>query len=1296
MEKQSRPDAISFSELSRCMLIDRRSILRKIRQLRSRKSEVVDQKEKVLTQKIQDSQACYQARQDRLPNITFANDLPISNKRELISAAIQQHQVVIIAGETGSGKTTQLPKICLTLGRGIAGMIGHTQPRRIAARSVANRIAAELNSSLGEYVGYKIRFSDKMSSHAYIKLMTDGILLAEIQKSPHLMGYDTIIIDEAHERSLNIDFLLGYLKHLLPKRKDLKLIITSATINTERFSAFFNHAPIIEVSGRSYPVDISYHPLTGDEDAQYNQLPQAVVNAVDHCTQYDSQGDILVFLPGEREIRDVLTALNQQGLKHTEVIPLFSRLSTGEQDRVFQSHSGRRIVLATNVAETSLTVPGIHFVIDSGLARISRYSPRSKVQRLPIEPISQASAHQRAGRCGRVTAGICIRLYSKDDFENRSAHTDPEIVRTNLASVILQMANLDLDSITVFPFMDPPDERAIRDGYRLLTELQAVDEKRQLTSMGRKLIRLPIDPRMARMLVAADQHRALSEVLIITAALSLQDPRLRPLDQQQKADSAHRTFAHESSDFLSWLNLWNWYHEQAQLLSKSKLRKLCQHHFLSYLRMREWHDLHQQLLGIARELNMRPNLLSQQPASPDDIHRSLLAGLLSHVGMRDEEKQFIGARQLKFTLFPGSTCYKKPPKWVVASDLVETGRLYARTLAAIEPAWLERLAPHLIKREYSEPHWSARRAQVTAYEKLTLFGLPIVVQRRVHYGPIDPEVSRRIFIRHALVLDEYHSSGKYAAYNRTLREEIETLEAKSRRRDLMAEEHVIFDYFDAKIPEGIYNGKLFEQWRKQIESSKPKVLFLNREILLQQQAGIGADAYPDHYQSGVLNLKYSYHFDPTQKIDGVTLMVPLITLGSLDAKAFDWLVPGMLHEKVVALIKTLPKALRRNFVPAPQFAEAAIANMDASRGSLCNELSRALRQITATSVEPHAWQLDEVPPYLQMKFSIVDEQGEELAIDADLQALQHRFSEQSRTSLHQHFDRDEMIERSDITSWDFGALPQVIEKKKGSLSLQLFPALVDQKNSVSIQLFESRSRAEKEMCSGLLRLFMLSLHQQVKFLRKNITDLASITLHYAQIAPAEQVQDELITAAFTSIFMSEPLPHDSVSFHNRLDQGRANVVNATQAAAASVCEALQAYTKIQQALNQNTLPVRAPTVNTIKTQLDQLIYPGFITATPTPRLQHLPRFIQAATIRLEKSGRNTAQEKQYEADINTLWQNYLNRASALQQEDSDFKDMEEFRWLIEELRVSLFAQTLKTSQPVSVKRLEKAWQKVQG
>lgn len=911
-----------------------------------------------------------QARAASYPRITYPESLPVSQKKQDILNAVRDHQVVIVAGETGSGKTTQLPKICLELGRGVKGLIGHTQPRRLAARTVANRIADELETPLGGSVGYKVRFNDQVGENTLVKLMTDGILLAEIQQDRLLMQYDTLIIDEAHERSLNIDFILGYLRELLPKRPDLKVIITSATIDPQRFSRHFNNAPIIEVSGRTYPVEVRYRPVVDDGDDTDRDQLQAIFDAVDELGR-EGPGDILIFMSGEREIRDTADALNRLNLPHTEVLPLYARLSNSEQNRVFQSHHGRRIVLATNVAETSLTVPGIKYVIDPGTARISRYSFRTKVQRLPIEPVSQASANQRKGRCGRVSEGVCIRLYSEQDFLSRPAFTDPEILRTNLASVILQMTSLGLGDIAAFPFVEAPDKRNIQDGVRLLEELGAIatadNGHYQLTPQGRQLAQLPIDPRLARMVLEAQKSGSVREVMIITAALSIQDPRERPMDKQQASDEKHRRFADKDSDFLAFVNLWDYLQEQQKANSSSQFRRLCRNDFLNYLRVREWQDIYTQLRQVVKELGLPIN---STPSDYRSVHTALLTGLLSHIGQKDADKQeFTGARNARFSIFPGSGLFKKPPKWTMVAELVETSRLWGRIAARIEPEWIEPLAQHLVKHSYSEPHWSKSQGAVMASEKVTLFGLPIVAARQVNYGAIDPLLCRELFIRHALVEGDWQTRHAFFRDNQKLRAEVEELEHKSRRRDILVDDETLFGFYDRRIPNDVVSGRHFDSWWKNAAKQQPDLLNFEKEMLIKDGANkISALDYPNFWHQGNLKLRLSYQFEPGTDADGVTVHIPLPILNQVEEQGFEWQIPGIRRELVIALIKSLPKPVRRNFVPAPNYAEAFLGRVTALELPLLDVLERELRRMTGVTVSRDDWQWDQVPDHLKMTF----------------------------------------------------------------------------------------------------------------------------------------------------------------------------------------------------------------------------------------------------------------------------------------------------------------------------------------
>ncbi|HWM01457.1 MAG TPA: ATP-dependent RNA helicase HrpA, partial [Actinophytocola sp.] len=985
-------------------------------------------------------------RRAAIPTIDYPEQLPISQRREDIKKAIAEHQVVIVAGETGSGKTTQLPKICLELGRGVRGQIGHTQPRRIAARTVAERISDELDVPLGGAVGWKVRFTDQVGDDTLVKLMTDGILLAELQSDRRLHQYDTLIIDEAHERSLNIDFILGYLKQLLPRRPDLKVIITSATIDPERFSRHFGDAPIVEVSGRTYPVEVRYRPIVDPDDPEADpdrDQTQAILDAVDELCA-EGPGDILVFLSGEREIRDTADALTAQDLRGTEILPLYARLSTGEQRRVFQAHRGRRVVLATNVAETSLTVPGIKYVIDPGFARISRYSNRLKVQRLPIEKISQASANQRKGRCGRTSDGICVRLYAEDDFDARPEFTDPEILRTNLASVILQMAAADLGDIAAFPFVEPPDRRHITDGMNLLNELGALESSTKeseprLTPLGRKLARLPVDPRLARMVLAADRNGCVSEVVVIAAALSIQDPRERPVDKQAQADQQHARFRDPESDFLSYLNLWRYLTEQKQELSANRFRKLCRAEFLNYLRVREWQDVAGQLRQMAKSLDVTAN---DTPAEPATIHMSLLAGLLSHIGLKEPaSRDYLGARNAKFGIFPGSALFKKQPRWVMAAELVETTRLWGRIVARIDPEWIEPLAGHLVRRTYSEPRWEKKRAAVMATERVTLFGVPIVVDRSVNYGRIDPPVARELFIRHALVEGDWRSDHPFLRRNAELLAEAEELEHKARRRDIVVDEETLFEFYDQRVGQEVVSGRHFDTWWKKTRREQPELLAFDPAMLVNPEAGdVSQDAYPDAMSHNDIRLGLQYRFEPGTDTDGVTVRVPLALLGRVSADGLPWQVPGLRDELITALIRSLPKPVRRNFVPVPEFAAAVRARLEPVAEPTLDLVAAELRSLTGVVVPPDAWQLDQVPQHLRTTFQVVEESGEPILEGKDLGALKRELASRVRAELA---SGSAGITQEGLTSWTFGSLETSVSLRRAGQQVTAYPALVD-------------------------------------------------------------------------------------------------------------------------------------------------------------------------------------------------------------------------------------------------------------
>ncbi|HRC68387.1 MAG TPA: ATP-dependent RNA helicase HrpA [Candidatus Competibacter denitrificans] len=1274
-----------------CASRDRSGFTGRLRGLhqRARDGKPVDRGLEQLRADIEASIVRLQERRAALPAPEFDDSLPISAHRGAIAAAIHEHPVVVICGETGSGKTTQLPKICLSLGLGVAGLIGHTQPRRIAARSVAARIAAELKTTVGGQVGYKVRFSDRTGPQAFIKLMTDGILLAETQGDRLLEQYEVIILDEAHERSLNIDFLLGYLKRLLPRRPDLKLIITSATIDPTRFSRHFNDAPIIEVSGRSYPVEIRYRPLIAvDEDERDRDLQQAILDAVDEVWQA-GPGDILIFLSGEREIRETAESLRKHHPPNTEILPLYARLSAAEQNRVFQPHGRPRIVLATNVAETSLTVPGIRYVIDPGTARISRYSPRGKIQRLPIEKISQASANQRAGRCGRVMAGVCIRLYAEDDYQARPPFTDPEILRTHLAAVILQMSALNLGRPEDFPFVEPPDSRQISDGFRLLFELQAVDEQRRITELGRQLARLPLDPRLGRMLLAARQEGCLHEVLVIVAALAVQDPRERPLERQQAADEKHRRFRDEHSDFLALLKLWEYYHDQARQLSKNQLRNLCQAEFLSFVRLREWHDLHHELLGLTTEMGMR---LNEEAAPYPNLHRGLLTGLLGHLGLKQEENAYLGARGRNFYLFPGSGLFKKRPRWVAAAELVETSRLYARTVARIEPEWVEGLAEHLLKRSYAEPHWEKRSAQVAALERVTLYGLPLIANRRVNYGPLDPALAREIFIRHALVAGDFHCKAPFFQHNRELLAELEELETRA-RRDLTADEESLYRFYDERIPEGIYSGPAFETWRKQAEREKPRLLFLDRATLLAAAGPVSdAERFPDHLDLDGLQLPLTYRFSPGADDDGVTLTVPLAAVNQVDAKRLDWLVLGLRAERMAALLKSLPKAVRRNFVPVPNYVQALLEVIEPGARSLTEAMTERLEKMTGVRIPEDAWNPAAVPVHLRMRVQVVDVDGQVLAVGRDWATIQAELRGEARHRFAALPTPE--FERERLRDWDFGELAEDVSFMRNGIQLRGYPALVAEADgTLSLRLLDSLVRAEAATRVGLRRLLSWRLGAAYKQLARDLPKLQQMTLHYLGLGVQEALREDLLAAILDRAFLNDqPLPRERAAFETLLERGKTRLAAVRVEICESAAAILAAYQEVRRLLNNDSLGGEA--IEDIRNQLASLIYPGFINQTPPEWLPHLPRYLRAIHLRLQKLRQAPDKDRQRSSDIirlSALWQRQAERNALGERYDLE---LIRFRWLLEELRVSQFAQELKTVMPVSVKRLEEHWARV--
>ncbi|WP_030190331.1 ATP-dependent RNA helicase HrpA [Streptomyces violaceorubidus] len=1250
-------------------------------------------------------------RRARVPAVSYPEQLPVSQKKDEIAAAIRDHQVVIVAGETGSGKTTQIPKICVELGRGVRGMIGHTQPRRIAARTVAERVADELDTPLGETVGWKVRFTDQVNPQStFIKLMTDGILLAEIQTDRELRAYDTIIIDEAHERSLNIDFLLGYLSQLLPKRPDLKVVITSATIDPERFSRHFGDAPIIEVSGRTYPVEVRYRPLLEEDgdDADRDQIT-AITDAVEELMG-EGKGDILVFLSGEREIRDTADALEKKKYRFTEVLPLYARLSHAEQHRVFQQHTGRRIVLATNVAETSLTVPGIKYVIDPGFARISRYSHRTKVQRLPIEPISQASANQRKGRCGRTSDGICIRLYSEDDFEARPEFTDAEILRTNLASVILQMTAAGLGDIEKFPFIDPPDHRNIRDGVQLLQELGALDPaqkdvRKRLTDTGRKLAQLPVDPRLARMVLEADKNDCVREVMVIAAALSIQDPRERPAEKQAQADQQHARFKDESSDFLAFLNLWRYLREQQKERGSSSFRRMCKQEYLNFLRIREWQDIYTQLRTVAKQMGIHLN--DEEHAAPDDrVHVSLLAGLLSHVGMKDvkegSKNEYLGARNAKFAIFPGSALFKKPPRFVMSAELVETSRLWARVNAKIEPEWVEPLAGHLLKRTYSEPHWEKDQAAVMAYEKVTLYGVPIVAQRKVNYGRIDPEVSRELFIRNALVEGDWRTHHKFFSDNRRLLTEVEELEHRARRRDILVDDETLYDFYDQRVPEHVVSGAHFDSWWKHKRHEQPDFLDFEREMLINEKAGaVTKDDYPDSWRQGPLKFRVTYQFEPGADADGVTVHVPLQVLNQVTDEGFDWQIPGLREQVVTELIRSLPKPIRRNYVPAPNYAQAFLDRSVPLQEPLTVTMARELKRMVGVPFDAEDFDWGKVPDHLKITFRIVDERRRKLDEDKDLEALKLRLRPKARKALSQaaaataERSGGESLERSGLTDWTIGTLTRVFETRRAGQPVKAYPALVDdgpKADTVSVRLFDTEAEQAQAMWKGTRRLILRNIPvNPAKFASEKLTNQQKLNLSANPHGSIQALFDDCAMAAADKLIADFGGPAwDEESYRKLFDKVRAEIVDTTVRTVGQVQQVLAAWQACERRLKAVRSPALLANLQDVRGQLDALVKPGFVTEAGIKRLPDLMRYLVAADRRLQQMPTGVQRDTSRMEKVHEMRDEYAWLLEQMPQGRPVPQQVLDVRWMIEELRVSYFAHALGTAYPVSDKRIVKA------
>ncbi|MBB5827561.1 ATP-dependent RNA helicase HrpA [Micromonospora carbonacea] len=1263
-------------------------------------------------------------RRAAVPRITYPAGLPVSERKDDLAAAIRDHQVVIVAGETGSGKTTQLPKICLELGRGIHGLIGHTQPRRLAARTVADRIAEELGTELGDVVGYKVRFTDQVGDRSLVKLMTDGILLAELQTDRMLRQYDTLIIDEAHERSLNIDFILGYLRQLLPRRPDLKVVITSATIETDRFARHFadaegRPAPVVEVSGRTYPVEVRYRPLvevseseddSGDDEENVRDQIQAIGDAVEELAA-EGPGDILVFLSGEREIRDTADALgklvqSRRSLLGTEILPLYARLSAAEQHRVFAPHTARRVVLATNVAETSLTVPGIKYVVDPGTARISRYSSRLKVQRLPIEPVSQASANQRKGRCGRTSDGICIRLYDESDFDSRPEFTDPEILRTNLASVILQMTSIGLGDVAAFPFIDPPDRRNIADGVNLLHELGALDPTetdpaKRLTPLGGRLAQLPVDPRLARMVIEGERNGCATEVVVIAAALSIQDPRERPAEKQAQADQAHARFADRESDFVAYLNLWRHLREQQRELSSSAFRRMCRAEYLNYLRVREWQDIVSQVRQVLRTAEKGDGRRGAGADLPEEIdtpkvHQSLLPGLLSHIGLKDPQKhEYLGARGAKFALFPGSALFKKPPRWVMAAELVETSRLWGRVAGRIEPEWVEPLAQHLVKRSYSEPHWEKKQAAVLAYEKVTLYGVPLVTARKVNFGRIDPALSRELFVRHALVEGDWTTHHQFWRDNQKLLAEIEELENRARRRDILVDDETIFAFYDARIPADVVSGRHFDAWWKKERRQRPDLLTFTRELLVNAgRGGLDEADYPDEWRADGVTLPLTYTFDPGTPTDGVTVDIPLPLLNQVPAESFDWQVPGLREELVIALIRSLPKAIRRNFVPVPDYARAALAAITPGQEPLLDALTRQLRRMTGVTVPRDAWEPGKLPAHLRVSFRVLDEENRPVAEGKDLPALQRQLRQEVRQVVAAAAPD---VARTGLTQWDVGDLPRTIEQVRAGYAVTAYPALVDEGPTVGVKVFDSEAEQAAAHWAGTRRLLRLTVPSPAKFLQGRLSNEAKLALSRNPHGGVQELIADASGAAIDKLITDAGGPAwDAAGFAALRDRVRADLVDTVVDVMGRVRQVLAAAYAVEQRLGKTQNLAVVAALADIRAQLSGLVHKGFVTETGYSRLPDLLRYLTAIERRLDRLPGNPQRDRQQQDRVAAVQKEYADLLAALPPGRRGSAAVRQIRWMIEELRVNVFAQALGTPYPVSEQRIYRAMDDAEG
>ena len=1230
-------------------------------------------------------------RKNRLPKCSFDDNLPINQHVDGISAAIINNPVTIICGETGSGKTTQLPKLCLTLGRGIEGVIGHTQPRRLAARTVAKRIAEELGSELGSDVGFKIRHQDLTNKHSYIKLMTDGILLAELQQDRYLNQYDTLIIDEAHERSLNIDFILGYIKQLLPKRPDLKVIITSATIDVTRFSEHFDNAPVIEVSGRTWPVDVLYRPIEeSDEDEDPVSREEVILKAIRELTSYD-MGDILIFMEGEGEIHETDKFLRKQNLRDTDILPLYARLSSSRQNKIFAPHKRRHIVLATNIAETSLTIPGIRYVIDTGMARMSRYSYRSKVQRLPIERVSMAAANQRKGRCGRTSEGICIRLYSEEDFNSRTEYTEPEVLRTNLASVILQMKALKIGDIEQYPFINPPDRKFINDGMRLLREINALDKEERLTPIGSKLVRFPLDPRHARILLAAHDFNCLHEILIIVSALSIQDPRERPIDKQQKADESHKQFSDDDSDFLWFLNLWNFYQQQVKQLSQNKLRKLCKTNFISYMKMREWSDIHRQLRHVCTEMGL---LLNTEPASYQNMHCAILSGMSSHVAYLSDKHEYTGARDIKLNLFPASGQFHKKPKWIVAADLVETSRLFARNVARIDSAWLINVAKHLLKRDYSDAHWDSKSSRVVALEKISLYGMTLIAGKRINYGAVNPRESKALFVRNALIEGDLESSAKFFKNNNKAIEEVRHLEVKSRRPDILNEE-AVYDFYSNALPEHVYDGQSFSAWVKHLDKAQKQALYLTKDLIINRQTNdITETTYPDNIKFKDMLLPLEYKFLPGAKEDGLSIDIPIEVLNQFDQNQMDYLVPGLIAEKITLLLKSLPKPIRKTLVPIPETAAECVSNIKNHSISLKQNLISYLFKTRAVNITIDDFSEEALPEHLRPNYRVVGTENELIAEGNDLVALKNKLAtqvEHAFTDLYQ-----DAYGEQEITSWDFGDLP--IEQKVSSKenTITSYPSLLEDDGKVYRHAFDNLRTAEYYLRFGLRGLLKNTLAKEIKYLRKNLRGIEKLALLYTRFGNKEELVESIINLVLDETFLYEKtLIRKQEHFLASLEQGRPEIISNADRICVLLQKILEINLQVQTALSDTGMLKYSHAINDIEEQLEYMMFHGFIEDVEAEYLKQYPRYLAAIIKRMEKIEYGVDKDLKSTKQIQQHWDRIKKLVDHAYETDGNTTTFDEYRWLCEELRISLFAQGLKTRMPVSLKRLDKAWEKYQ-